>query len=614
MIKDQIIADLKKALKKLALPAEEVHLEHPEKAEHGDYATNVALVLAKRVGKRPMEIAKNIKDQIAKSKNIEKIEIAKPGFINFWLSEKWLGKQIEKVLREKDGFGKLTILEGKKILLEHTSPDPIKTLHIGHLRNNFLGMTMARILEFLGAKVTKDCINNDRGIHVCRAMFGYLVFAKKGIGIKKEGLLGFKVPESDIQRVAKKVNWRKLLGEWSRNQEGWLKPEDLGLKSDHFDLVVYAVGARAEDKVKEVGDQVRELLQAWEKGDKQVWALWRIIIDWSLKGYEITYKRISSVHDYVWHESELYKRGKELIYKGLKKGIFRKSKGAIVTDLAEYNLPDTVVIKSDGTALYHTFDINLTLQKRKKFPSDLYIWDIGNDQLLYLKQLYAICEQLGIGKISDYFHLNYGYIYLKGKGKMSSRKGTIVKADELLDEVHGRARRIIETSAPELRKIKSEEKEGVAEIVALAALKYGLLKFSREKDIYFNIDESVSLEGNSGPYLQYTYARAKSVLRKAEVLPDRQKITCSRPNPEELAILRTIYKFPEAVLEAGESYSPNLICHFLFDLAQKFNLFYNQHRVIGSANEKFRLALTASVAQVIKNGLSLLGIKTLERM
>jgi arginyl-tRNA synthetase len=594
------------------LKISEVHVEHPENPEHGDYATNIAMVLAKKAESKPVELAKKISDCFPETDFLDEIKVLRPGFINFWLSKDWLGKQVERVLNEKEKFGSSTILNGRSFLLEHTSPDPIKTLHVGHLRNNFLGMAVSRILENLGAKVVKDCINNDRGVHVSRAMFGYLVFAKKKIGIKSEDLVNFHVSDDEIEKIAKEVDWQRLLKEWTKNKTGWLIPEDLDLKPDHFDLVVYSVGVRAEDLVEGIGDQVREILQAWEKEDKLIRSLWQMVIDWSLKGYEKTYARIGSVHDHVWHESQLYKKGKELVREGLKKGVFKKSQGAIVSDLQEYGLPDTVLIKSDETALYHTQDLNLTLQKRKKFPSDLYIWDIGNDQILYLKQLYAMCEQLGVGQVSDYFHLNYGFVYLRGKGKMSSRKGTIIKADDLLDEAYQKAGKIIESSAPELRKIKEKEKEEVAELVGLAALKYGLLKFSREKDIYFDIEKSISLEGNSGPYLQYTYARAKSVLRQAKETPAIELL--SDVQAEEMALLRTIYKFPEVVLEVAEGYAPNLICNFLFDLAQKFNLFYNQYRIIGSPEEKFRLALTAAVAQVLKNGLELLGIKTLERM
>jgi arginyl-tRNA synthetase len=621
MIQDQLKKDIGKALKKLKISDKELAFEHPANPEHGDYSTNIALLVKRKDIPTSFDLANQIVNtfrSLGLPEYIAKIKVESPGFINLWLKNEYLSTQLEEVLEKKEKYGAFNLGKGRKILLEHTSPDPIKTIHVGHLRNNFLGMAVARILVSQGYQVTKDCINNDRGTHVSRAMWGYLVFGKKRV-LNKKKMIEFKVTDTEIKKVAKKVQWKELLKQWSEKPENWLTPEDLGLKSDHFDLVVYSLGARAEDLVKGVKEQVREMLLEWEKGEKKNRALWKKIINWSLEGYKTTYERIGSLHDNVWHESKLFEGGKKLVRQGVKRGIFKElPDGAILSDLKKYGLTDVILIKSDGTSLYHTYDLNLTLQKRKKFPSQLYIWDIGSDQILYLKQLYAICEQLGIGKKEDYFHLNYGYIYLKGKGKMSSRRGSVVKADEMLDEAHQQALVIIKESKPELRKIESQkEKEKVAETVGLGALKYGLLKFSREKDIQFDIEESVNLEGDSGPYLQYTHARCQSVLRKAAVkqlvlpekLPDLES--------EEEALLRTIYRYPEILQEATKLYAPNLVCNFLFDLAQKYNLFYNKQPILNAESEDlkdFRLALTAAVGQVMKNGLTLLGIEALERM
>jgi len=586
----QLKKDFAKALKKLKISDKKLEFEHPVNPEHGDYATNFAMRVKKKGALTPFDLANQIVNtfrSLGLPEYIAKIKVESPGFINIWLKNEYLSNQLERVLKEKQKYGSSNLGKGKPILLEHTSPDPIKTIHVGHLRNNFLGLTMARILETQGYKVTKDCINNDRGTHVSQAMWGFLVFAKKRT-LSRKKMVEFKVTNAEIKKIAKKANWQELLEEWSRQPRSWLSPKDLGLKTDHFDLVVYSLGARAEDLVKGVKDQVREMLQEWEKIEKKVRSLWKKIINWSLAGYKVTYERIGSLHDYVWHESRLYEGGKELVRKGVKKGIFRElPDGAILSDLGDYGLTNVILIKSDGTALYHTFDLNLTKQKRKKFPAKLYIWDIGNDQILYLKQLFAMCEQLGIGKESDYFHLNYGYVYLKGKGKMSSRKGEVIKADELLDTAHQQALEIIKQSAPELRKVKTKkEKEEVAEMVGLAALKYGLLKFSREKDIQFDIEESVSLEGDSGPYLQYTYARCRSVLRKANTKDQPLSEKLPQLETEEVTILRTIYKYPEILEEAAGLYAPNLVCNFLFDLAQKYNLFYNKQPILKAESEE----------------------------
>ncbi len=621
MFQNQLKKDFSKALKKLKITDKDLEFEHPANPEHGDYSTNIALLVKKKDFPTPFDLANKIVNtfrSLGLPEYIAKIKVEGPGFINIWLKNELLVNHLLRVLKEKDRYGSSS-LDKRKILLEHTSPNPQTTIMLGHLRNNFLGMAMANILEFLGAKVTKDCIVNDRGIHMSRAIWGYLVFGQKGKGLKKSQLLNFKkISNTQIKKIATKADWRELIDTWGKKKSDWWQPKELGLKSDHTNLIWYVLGSRAYGLSEKVKSQVGELLVDWEKEDKAVWQIWRQILNWSVRGYEDTYKRIGSVHDFVWYESKLYKKGKELVSKGLKKGVFRKSEGAIVSNLEKYGLPDTILIKSDGTAVYHVFDINLTLQKQTRFPSDLYIWDIGVEQTFYLKQLFAMCEQLGIGKREGYFHLAYDLINFKGGKKMSTRKGEIVKGDEILDELHQRALEIIKSSNQALRgKLTKKQLEQLAETVAVGAIKYSLLKFSRETTIQFDIDESLALEGNSGPYLQYTYARCQSVLRKAET----KGIPLSEELPqleiEEVALLRTIYKFPEVIQEAGENFAPNLICNFLFDLAQKYNLFYNKQPILKAESEElknFRLALTMTVGQVIKNGLYLLGIETPEKM
>jgi|GEM_PF-220854 len=602
----------------------EIQVEHPVSAEHGDYATNVAMILAKTPKAKPFDIAQKIVEKLTTQRPdfVEKIEAVPAGFINFWLSNEFLLNSLVQSIEQGEKYGSNQLLEGKTILLEHTSPNPQTTIMLGHLRNNFLGMTMANILNYSGAKVKRDCIINDRGVHICRAIWGYLAFAEKDV-FNKEEILNFKdISEEKLEKIVQKTFWGDSLARWVNNPSSWFRPVDLGLKADHSNLIWYVLGSRAYE-LTEVKTQVEKILIAWEAEDKKVWQIWRQLLDWVKEGYSETYKRIGSAHDYVWYESNLYKGGKELVYHGLRKGIFKKSEGAIVTNLSTYNLPDTVVIKKDGTALYHTFDIYFTAQKRERFPSDLYIWDIGEEQTLYFKQLFSICEQLGIGKREDYFHLGYALINFKGGKKMSTRKGDVVKADEILDLLHERALEVMKNSNQELRgELSRKQLDEVAETTALAGIKYSLLKYGRFTTMYFDIDESLSLEGNSGPYVQYTFARANSVLRKSEI-SNLKAQNCNlnlktlELNGEEMAILRTIYKFPEVVLEAAKNFAPNLICNFLFDLAQKYNNFYNLHPIIKAPSPEivnFRLALTKATAQVIKNGLKLLGIEALERM
>ena len=370
---------------------------------------------------------------------------------------------------------------------------------------------------------------------------------------------------------------------------------------------------------------MQDLLIKWEEGDKAVRENWKKLRDWTYKGFKETYKRLGSWHDQQWFESDIYAEGKKIVNEGLKRKVFRKlDDGAVLSNLKKYKLPDAIILRADGTSMYHTQDLRLTELKREKFPSDLYIWDIGPEQSLYLKQLFAICEQLGIGKREDYFHLSYGFVFLKTGEKMSSRRGNVISADWLMDEMVKRAKKIIEKSETPRRRLRNasrglskKEIGEVAEAVGIGAIKYGLLKPARETDIHFDLEESLSLEGNSGPYLQYTVARTNSVLGK--VKGKRQEsislgIEEWELSSEELAVLRTLPRFTEVVEQSARNYAPNLLCNYLYVVAQKYNAFYNKHRIIGSKSEDFRIMLTESVGQVLKNGLGLLGIETPVRM
>ncbi|MGB9911588.1 MAG: arginine--tRNA ligase [Microgenomates group bacterium] len=650
----QIRCLLGEAVKKITgekLDISFITLEHPLEKDHGDYATGVALRLFSSLGKKysnPLDFANAIVNAFREKgvpDFIGKIEVASPGFINIWLQNDYLINQAIEALRKKEKFGQTSVLAGKKILLEHTSPNPQTTIMLGHLRNNFLGMTVSRILESLGAKVTKDCVVNDRGVHICKALWGYLVFASKNSGLTKTHLKNFReITTQQIKKVIAKKKWQELLEEWLRNPKKWLTYKDLQLKPDHANLRWYVLGSRAYELSERVKKEIGEMLKTWEEEAEKyssprkakkgtLLILWQKILSWSADGYAQTYKRVGSIHDWVWYESDHYKLGKEIVKLGLKKGVFRLSEGAVVTNLSKYNLPDTVVEKSDGTALYITQDLALTKLKCQKFPSDLYIWCIGEEQSLYFKQLFTICEQLGIAKKEKLFHLGYALINFKGGGKMATRKGDVVMADEILEELKNKALEIIKASNQELRgKLSKNQLDNLAEKVAGGALKYSLLKFARETTIYFDIDESLSLEGNSGPYLQYTYARTQSVLRKAQsakLKAQSSNFKSLKLNSEEIALLREIYKFPEVILEAGQNFAPNLICNYLYDLAGKFNFFYNKWPIlepeVNEVSEKlkekqkenirhFRLLLTSAVGQIIKNGLELLGIECPKRM
>jgi len=578
---------IKRALMKVA-GEKVVELEVPTDPAHGDYASNIAMAMfsslqipnpKSQINSKfkkmnfgtPADLARAIKEELIEltelNRVVGKVEVTGLGFIDFWLSEKYLRHNLGAIVQKKSSYGRSEILKNKKILLEHTSPNTVKTLHVGHARNNVLGMAIHNILEFAGARVTMDAINNDRGIHVMKAVWAYQKFGRG------------KTPESEKT------------------------------KPDHFVDKFYTLGVRHEED-EGVRDETRELLRKWEAGDKEVRIVWKKLRDWTLEGFAQTYRRLGSRHDHEWYESNFYEEGREIAREGLARGVFKKLEdGAILSDLARYGLTDSVILRADGTTMYHTQDLRLTQLKREHFPSDLYIWDIGPEQTLYLKQLFAMLEALGIGERGDYLHLPYGFVYLKGHGKMSSRAGNVVSADELMDEMIKKASAFTGGS-PKL---------DVA--VGIGALKYALLKLARTTSLHFDIDESLSLEGNSGPYLQYTAARANSVLLKAKFsstnFQSASRRTKFKINNEEALLLRHFVHFQEAVEDAAVSYAPNLVANYLYELARRFNTFYAKHRIINHQSSIInhqRLALTVATGQILKTGLGLLGIQAPERM
>ncbi len=583
-IKNEIVKVLHEISKEKA-----VSLEFPENSEFGDFTTNIALVLASKEKANPKYLAKSIVGKLGEKHNlksiIDKIEIAGPGFINFWLKRDALVDNLIEIASEKEKYGSSTFGKGEIWGIEHTSPNPNKAMHLGHLRNNVTGMAIANLAEACGYKVIRDCIDNDRGIAIAKLMWGYLKFGRK------DGKT-----DADINS-------------WFEHQEEWQTPDDLNLRPDRFVDLFYVKGSTDFEANEEVEERVRKIVVDWEADEPKTWALWKKVLAYSYQGQEMTLKRLGNIWDKVWHEHEHYREGKKFVEEGLKKGIFKKlDDGAAVTDLAKYKLSDTIVMKSDGTALYITQDLALTKLKKDTFKADKLFWVIGPEQSLAMQQMFAVCEQLGIGKREEFIHLAYGYMSIKGQGKMSSRLGNVIYIDELLDLAKAKVKKIMDGAD-----INATEIEKISEEVGVGAVKYSILKVGRLQDIAFDINESVSVEGNSGPYLQYTVARTNSVL--AKVKGERQELKVGGGlNEEEMTVLRSLIRFQGVVELSVKNYSPNLLCNYLYELASKFNSFYNIHKIIGGENEEFRLALTGGVGQVLKNGLKILGISTPEKM
>lgn len=608
-IKENLKKEINDALAKLNFEQVEFDVEIPKDLSHGDFSTNIAMKLSKILKKNPGDVANEIVAALNDDENIEKVEVANPGFINFTVSNSYIKSSLSQVLEQGEEFGKSKINDGKTFLIEHTSPNPNKEFHLGHLKNNVTGLSVSYLFEAIGTKVFRDCIDNNRGIAIAKLMWGYLNFGKK------EGT------NTDVIY-------------WFNHQDEWHTPEtypDAKGKPDRFMDLMYTK-ASSEFENSEVEKSVRQIALDWENHDagvatdkeesgKAIWALWELTQKWVWEGYKRSIGRIDGFKfDKIWHEHEIYKKGREHILKGLEMGVFKKTEdGAVVSDLKkDFNLPDTILIKNDGTSLYITQDIELTNLKRKTFNPDEMFWVIGPEQSLAMKQMFAVCSQLGFGKYEDFHHIPYGFVSIKdssGKvSKMSSRKGTAIYVDDLVDQAKARIK----------EKIESTIDDATIESVAIAAIKYALLKVARTTDQIFDFDTTVSFEGDSGPYVLYAYVRAVKLLKTAlgenysvEDLKSAFSSDVKFNTKEEENLAKQILKLPEVVVEAAKNYSPNLITMYVYELAQSFSSFYTNCRVVDEQDENIksmRLALVYATSISLKNALKLLGISTVEQM
>ena len=515
--------------------------------------------------KNPADIAKHFVDQINDKKLPKEIEkvIAVGPYVNFFINKKLLAQKIIKI---GANFGKGS--DNQKILVEYASPNSNKPLHLGHLRNLALGESMSRIFDFMGNKVTRTNLNNDRGMGVIKAMLMYKKFGKG------------KTPESTK------------------------------LKSDHFVGDLYVMYSQKEKEDDRLEEESRELLRLQEAGDKETLKLWKTIVDWALTGYNTTYKVFGAKFNKEYYESKIFESGKDIVLKGLKDGILKKRKdGAIICKLGfigKEDMGEKVLLRPDGTAVYMTQDLELARQKNKDFNPDLMINVVGNEHDYHFKALYEIIKRLG--NTEKHFHLSFGIISLP-EGRMKSREGTVVDADNLIEDVKEMAKKSLLERNNKLSKKAAEERSLK---IALAAIKYTLLKIEAARNFMFDPKEAIQFEGNTGPYLQYSYARASSILKKAKGKKDL-KIPESLTK-EELQLLSQVSKFPNAVEQSSKQMNPALIANYSHQLAQNFNEFYHANPVIGSDGEAFRLKLIEAFRTTLKNALYLLGIDVMEEM
>ncbi len=539
-----------------------IKVEVPPDRKLGDYAVP-CFKLAKELSKNPKEVAEMLAPAM---QGLPFVETAEPAgaYLNIKIKTSHLARQVlPSAINEAEGFSGLPRL-GKKAVVEYSAPNTNKPQHLGHLRNNALGMAVSNILSFLGYDVVRVNWINDRGIHICKSMLAYL--------------------------------------KWGKGKQPDKKP-------DHFVGDFYVLYSKNEDeKLKE---EAQELLRRWEANDREVRALWRKMNSWAYEGFKETYKRFGCEFDKWYFESEIYKNAEKIIERGLKKGVFvRNSDGAIVAKLSDSGLPDKTIIRADGTSIYVTADLALGLEKAKeKFDISIYV--VGSEQKLYLKQLFTIFRLLGYEWAERLVHLSYGMVFLP-EGKMKSREGKVVDADDLMDEMSELAKREITMRHRELKEPLLLRR---AEAIGIGALKFYLLKVDPEKDIYYNPEESISFEGETGPYLQYTHARMSSILRNAKIksFPGEYSLL---DEPEEKELLWILSEFPSAARQAGDTLKPHILAHYLLRLAQEFNEYYHKHHVLSAEKglREQRLALVAASRKVLARGLSLLGIEPLDEM
>lgn len=566
-----------------------VELQPTRKDFEGDI-TAVVFPMLRVVKGNPVQIGESIGNYLVENvEEIEKFNVVQ-GFLNIVLSDSYYLNFFNSVT-DFSTYGKVP--QGSEALMvEYSSPNTNKPLHLGHVRNVLLGYSVSEIEKAAGKKVYKTQIINDRGIHICKSM---LAWEKFGNG---------ETPEST------NLKGDKLVGNYYVKFDQEYKKEIVALKAE----------GKTEDEAKAQAPlmlEAQNMLRKWEAGDKETVDLWSKMNGWVYEGFEETYKSIGVDFDFYYYESDTYLLGKDIIDEGLKKGVFfKKDDGSVWCDLTEDGLDEKLVLRSDGTAVYMTQDLGTAVQ-RVKDHQDVggMIYTVGNEQDYHFKVLFLILKKLGYKWAENLFHLSYGMVDLPS-GKMKSREGTVVDADDLIAQMTATAREISE----ELGKIdefSDEEKEALYRTIGLGALKYYILKVDPKKRILFNPEESVDFQGNTGPFIQYTYARIQSILRKAASTSksvDSSEVTM---HPKEKELIKIIKQYPEAIQLAAQNYSPALIANYTYDLVKEFNSFYQNVPILATDNEvekAFRVKLSAAVGEVIKSAFGLLGIQVPERM
>ena len=585
-----ILSVVKRATEELYGVSDNIQIQKTRKEFEGDY-TVVVFPLLKASRKSPEATATELGEKIvASTPEIKSFNVIK-GFLNLAIDSSFWAARFQEIV-EAENFG-MAPASGRTIMIEYSSPNTNKPLHLGHVRNNLLGYSVATILKANGHNVIKVNLVNDRGIHICKSMLAWQLYGggetPASSGMKGDHLVGKYYVEFDKHY---KAQVKELMAEKGISEEEAKKQAPIML-------------------------QAQEMLRKWEAKDPEVYALWETMNGWVYEGFDVTYKAMGVDFDKVYYESQTYLLGKSLVEDGLKKGVFfRKEDNSVWIDLEADGLDQKLLLRGDGTSVYMTQDLGTALSRFEENSLDDMIYVVGNEQNYHFQVLKLVLKKLGYEWSDNIFHLSYGMVELP-EGKMKSREGTVVDADDLIADMIGTAREM----SDELGKLdgcSEEEAAAICEMVGLGALKYFILKVDPKKTMLFDPRESIDFNGNTGPFIQYTHARIRSILRKAEEAGiDASTYVNATLLPEEVELVKALAEYPAVVRSAGDQFAPSVIAAYAYDLAKQFNGYYHDHSILKEENEavrSLRLKLAAEVARVIRSAMSLLGINVPERM
>ena len=585
-----ILSVVKRATEELYGVSDNIQIQKTRKEFEGDY-TVVVFPLLKASRKSPEATATELGEKIvASTPEIKSFNVIK-GFLNLAIDSSFWAARFKEIV-EAENFG-MAPASGRTIMIEYSSPNTNKPLHLGHVRNNLLGYSVATILKANGHNVIKVNLVNDRGIHICKSMLAWQLYGggetPASSGMKGDHLVGKYYVEFDKHY---KAQVKELMAEKGISEDEAKKQAPIML-------------------------QAQEMLRKWEAKDHEVYALWETMNGWVYEGFDVTYKAMGVDFDKVYYESQTYLLGKSLVEDGLKKGVFfRKEDNSVWIDLEADGLDQKLLLRGDGTSVYMTQDLGTALSRFEENSLDDMIYVVGNEQNYHFQVLKLVLKKLGYEWSDNIFHLSYGMVELP-EGKMKSREGTVVDADDLIADMIGTAREM----SDELGKLdgcSEEEAAAICEMVGLGALKYFILKVDPKKTMLFDPRESIDFNGNTGPFIQYTHARIRSILRKAEEAGiDASTYVNATLLPEEVELVKALAEYPAVVRSAGDQFAPSVIAAYAYDLAKQFNGYYHDHSILKEENEavrSLRLKLAAEVARVIRSAMSLLGINVPERM